>query len=225
MTRIYLVRHAEAEGNINRVFQGHYNADLSENGRRQLEQLKERFKDIKIDAAYSSPLKRAYQTAQAANYYHKLPIKTLDGLMEINGGHWEGVKWDEIPNLFPEENEDWTTAPWNFAPQDGESMRQVYDRMWNTILQISKENAERTVLVASHGCAIRNFICQAKGWPIERLREVEWFENTSVSTIDFDDKFNAQIVSLNDASHLDETTATITKQNWWKDSVKSGVIR
>lgn len=225
MTRIYLVRHAEAEGNKKRVFQGSFDADISENGHRQLERLKERFKDIKIDAVYSSPLKRALDTAQAANFYHNLPIITLDSLAEINGGHWEGVKWDDIPVLFPEENKAWVDEPWKFAPEGGESMRSVYDRIWQAILDIVKNNQGKTVLVTSHGCAIRNFFCRAKGLPLERLREIDWFENTSISTVDFDDDLIPHIVSLNDASHLDEETSTITKQNWWKDSTQSGVIR
>lgn len=225
MTRIYLVRHAEAEGNKKRVFQGSFDADISENGHRQLERLKERFKDIKIDTVYSSPLKRALNTARAANFYHNLPITTLDGLAEINGGHWEGVKWDDIPVLFPEENDAWVNEPWNFAPEGGESMRSVYDRIWKTILDIVKENKGRKVLVTSHGCAIRNFFCRAKGLPLENLREIDWFENTSISTVDFDEDLIPHIVSFNDASHLDEETSTITKQNWWKDSTQSGVVR
>lgn len=225
ITRLYIVRHAEAQGNKMRIFQGHIDADVSENGLLQLERLKERFKNIDFDIAYSSPLIRAYKTAQAANFYHQRPIITLDGLKEIDGGHWEGKSWDEIPKLYPEENDAWVNRPWSFAPEGGESMRHVYDRIWDTMLSIVKENKGRTVLVASHSCAIRNFICRAKGYGLERLREIEWFENTSISTVDFDDNLCAHIVSLNDASHLDSETATISKQDWWKDSETSGVIR
>jgi broad specificity phosphatase PhoE len=225
MTRIYLVRHAEAQGNILRIFQGTIDADISENGNCQLEQLKNRFKDISFDAVYSSPLKRAYQTAQAANFHLGLPITTLVGLEEIDGGHWEGENWDEIPELFPDENKAWVNEPWSFEPEGGESMRHVYDRMWNTMLQIVKENPNRTVLVASHGCAIRNFICRALRKPLEELREVEWFENTSISTVEFDDNLNAHVISLNDISHLDDETSTIAKQDWWNDNRLSGVNR
>jgi broad specificity phosphatase PhoE len=225
MTRIYLVRHAEAQGNIMRIFQGSIDADVSENGIRQLERLKEHFKNIEIDAVYSSPLIRAYKTAQAANYYHNLPITTLDDLKEIDGGHWEGVKWADIETLFRDEHRLWTDEPWNFACEGGEAMRQVYDRIWNAISKIVRENSGRRVLVTSHGCAIRNFICRASGKSIEHLREIDWFENTSVNVIDFDDNFNPNIISLNDAAHLDEETATITKQSWWNDSVLSGVTR
>ncbi|CDZ24127.1 phosphoglycerate mutase [[Clostridium] cellulosi] len=223
MTKLYLVRHAEAQGNIDRYFHGVTDADISKNGACQLERLKERFKDIEIDAVYSSPLKRALKTAQAANFYHGLPIKTDEGLIEINGGHWECKRWEDIPKLYPEENEAWEKRPWLFEPVGGESMRHVYDRIWNTILNIIKENMGKRILVASHGCAIRNFACRASGLPIERLNEMDWFENTSISTFEFDDSLNVKVISLNDASHLDEETSTLPKQKWWQELKKKGV--
>lgn len=224
MTKLYLVRHAEAEGNKLRIFQGRLDADISENGERQLERLALRFANVRLDAVYSSPLKRAYKTAQAAGRASGLPIVTVPGLMEIDGGRWEGENWDEIPGLFPEENAAWVNEPWNFAPQGGESMRHVYDRIWDAMLRIARENDGRTVLVASHGCAIRNFACRAKGWPLERLREVDWFENTSVSTFRFENgRFG--ILELNDVSHLDPEMATLANQSWWQNSEESGVQR
>lgn len=59
MVTAYLVRHAEAQGNIEEFFQGHINTDVSEKGAKQLEMLAERFRDISFDAIYSSPLLRA----------------------------------------------------------------------------------------------------------------------------------------------------------------------
>ena len=91
MTTLYLVRHCEAEGNTARVFQGSIDRDISPNGQKQLDRLAERFRDVPLAAVYSSPLLRAYKTAQAVNRYHGLPIVTDDRLKEINGGVWEGL--------------------------------------------------------------------------------------------------------------------------------------
>lgn len=223
MTRLYIVRHAEAVGNKTRVFHGRTDADVSDKGLRQLSRLRERFKTIDYDTAYSSPLKRAYMTAQAANFYHNKPINIRDDLIEINGGHWENTKWSEIPVLYPEDNHAWIYEPWKFAPEGGETMHEVYDRIWNAMLSIVKENIGKRVLVASHGCAIRNFICRAQGLPLESIRDVPWFENTSISTVDFDDELKAHIVSMNDASHLDSELATLANQDWWKKCQTSGV--
>ena len=72
MTRIILVRHCEAAGNLNRRFQGHTDAEVTENGKKQLELLALRMRNVKIDYLYSSPLKRAYATAEAINQFHHL---------------------------------------------------------------------------------------------------------------------------------------------------------
>lgn len=65
MTEIYIVRHAEAEGNTNRMFQGSVDTNISENGEKQLERLMKRALDFDVDKIYSSPLKRAQKTAEA----------------------------------------------------------------------------------------------------------------------------------------------------------------
>ncbi|ADU25611.1 histidine phosphatase family protein [Ethanoligenens harbinense] len=221
MTRIYLIRHAEAEGNLRRIFQGHTDADISTNGQRQLERLSERFEPVHLDALYASPLKRAYKTAQAVDAVRHLPIITLEGLMEINGGCWEGKPWAKLPALYPQDNDAWENRPWDFAPAGGEPMRQVYARMWETLGGIARRHPGKTVGVASHGCAIRNYLCQAHGWPIERLGEVGWCDNTAVSIIEYREGGQVTITMENDASHLDDELSTVAKQDWWRRSTRA----
>ena len=96
MTTLYLIRHAEAEGNIERRFQGHYNGKISENGEKQLRYLKKRFRKIHLNAVYTSPLSRAVATAEAVNYYAELPLVLDAALMEICGGGFEGKKYAEL---------------------------------------------------------------------------------------------------------------------------------
>jgi broad specificity phosphatase PhoE len=218
LTRIYLIRHAEAQGNIERIFQGHSNGDVSENGIKQLERLSERCKSLNFDAVYSSPLQRAYKTAEAANIYHNLPITTLESLMEINGGHWEGKLFNDLPTLFPDEHEIWENEPWLFKAYEGESMQEVYERIWGAVQGIVLSHPNKSVCVVSHGCAIRNFLCRAYGKELCELATIDWCDNTAISIIDFDENLNAQVVISNDASHLDDELSTISKQDWWKKS-------
>jgi broad specificity phosphatase PhoE len=216
MTRLILIRHCEAEGNHKRIFQGHTDADVSENGRTQLELLSLRCRNMPIDIMYSSPLKRAYATAQAVNRFHNLPISIEPGLIEINGGDWEGKPWSSLPDLYPEAAKAWNMAPWDFIPPNGEAMRDVYSRIWDTISRLIKENPDKTVAVASHGCAIRNFLCHVLHHSILRLNEVDWCDNTALNIIDFDSQMNPTVILLNDASHLTEETSTFSKQSWWR---------
>lgn len=215
-TTIILVRHCEARGNHERIFQGATDCDITERGQRQLEVLSERFKTVSFDALYSSPLRRARRTAEAVNRYHGLPMQVESGLREINAGHWEGKRWADFPTLYPEEARDWNLTPWNFAPEGGETMREVFARMVNAVLGIVHKEQGRTVAVVSHGCAIRNLLCYAHGWPIERLNEVEWCDNTAVSVLEFAQDGSVTVILENDASHLNEDLSTFARQEWWK---------
>lgn len=214
-TRILLVRHCEAEGNVKRLFQGHTDAPVSENGRKQLDLLAVRLRNQRIDALYSSPLQRAYQTAEAINRFHHLPIHTKRGLMEICGGSWEGKPWADFPVIDPRQSYYWDYEPHKFSPQGGETMQEVYGRVWEAVLEIVKENPGKTVCVTSHGCAIRNLLCRAAGYPIEQLGEVDWCDNTAISIIDFDRALQPRITVQNDASHLSAEVSTFAKQDWW----------
>ena len=86
MTYIYLIRHCEAMGNHKRLFQGSTDCEISEIGAVQLQYLKERFKNIKLDAVFSSPLLRAQKTALAVSSDKGLDITVRENLREIHGG-------------------------------------------------------------------------------------------------------------------------------------------
>lgn len=204
MTRIYLIRHCEAQGNKDGKFQGRVDSGISENGIIQLKNLEERFKNVNIDAIYSSPLKRAVFTADAVNKYHGLEIKLNNQLREIDGGEFEGNKWKDLPNLFPEYAKLWVNEPHNFYTKSGESMKDVYDRVSNELLSIARLQENRTVVVVSHGCSIRNMLSFVKYNSLDKISNVNWCDNTGVSLIEFDSDFNPTLVYENDTSHLNE---------------------
>lgn len=91
MTRIYIVRHAEAEGNLYRRAHGWYNSLITQRGYRQIAALSHRFAQVHIDAVYSSDLFRTMTTARSIYETHGLELHTLPALREINLGDWEGL--------------------------------------------------------------------------------------------------------------------------------------
>lgn len=216
VTKVYLVRHAEAMGNIENKFQGHLDADISEKGRLQLNLLSERFKDVEIEKIYSSPLIRTRETANAVNRYHNLPIILKKGLIEINGGDFEGKTWDKLPVLFPDEYDKWQHCLHEFSAPNGESTQQVYDRMRKTVSEIIAESKGSSIAIISHGFALKTFLCSANNHSVDYIREIGWSDNTAVSLIEFDDNFTPSIIFQNDNSHLDENTSTLAHQTWWK---------
>lgn len=98
---LYLVRHCESLGNHENIFQGQLDLDISATGEKQLALLALRFRNIPIDAVYSSPLKRAYKTAEAVDLYHSLPIIKLPELMEVDVGALSGMKLDKAFADYP----------------------------------------------------------------------------------------------------------------------------
>ena len=87
MTTIYLIRHAEAEGNLYRRIHGWYDALITGNGYRQIQALEGRFPGVSVDAVYSSDLFRTKTTAKAISLPKHLELHTDPGLREVHMGH------------------------------------------------------------------------------------------------------------------------------------------
>lgn len=201
MTTIYFIRHCEAEGNTKGVLQGRSDSDISGNSAKQLELVSLRLRNVPFSAVYSSPLRRAYKTAQAVNRYHGLEIRKDERLTEIDMGDWEGRSWADIESEGPEMLRIWNVQPGNFEAPGGESICHVGERMWQAALSIAQQNDGETVCVVSHGCAIRCLLCRALGKPMSEMGEIPWCDNTAVSIIEFEGG-KARVVRMNDASHI-----------------------
>ena len=88
MTTMYLIRHAEAEGNLYRIAQGQHDSRITDWGYRQIAALAERFRGEHIDAVYASDLTRTCVTAGAVAATHGLPIPKCSGLRKTTAGPW-----------------------------------------------------------------------------------------------------------------------------------------
>ncbi len=199
---IYLIRHCEALGNKTGTFQGSIDSDITEIGAKQLECLTERFKNIHIDKIYSSPLKRAHKTALAVSAATNIPVITETGLSEIDGGNIEGMTYADIYKKYPYLEYDWTFAPYNFAPPNGENMRDAYKRITDTVLRLVRENDGKQIAIASHGGVIRCLLCFLMCNDILKLNDVIWSDNTSVTKINFKNDMSAEFEYLNSTVHL-----------------------
>ena len=197
-----LVRHCQAQGNLERFFQGTIDTDITPLGREQINKVALLLKDEPIDVIISSSKKRARLTAEGINAYHGLELITDDRIVEINAGLWEGVTLTEISQRFPEQFENWKFHPERFCAPEGESMAQVYDRVRDAITDIVSVNRDKTICVVSHGCAIKNMMCFLHGFELERIGEVPLGTNTSVNVIMFDDDLKPLVVTENYSEHL-----------------------
>ena len=204
MTKIYIVRHCEAEGNNKRIFQGSTDCDITELGKKQLELLQKRFESIPLHKIYTSPLIRAQKTAQALKGGRDIEIVKMPGLTELDGGILEGKPFMPTIRSIPGLAEIWNEHPQDFVPEGGEPMREAYERIWSAVLSILKENSGKTVAVATHGGVIRCLNCRLLYGNIEGLKDMNWCENTGITLLEFGSDITPRVEFMNDTSHLPE---------------------
>ena len=208
VTTIYLIRHAEAEGNVVPFFQGSIDTALTEKGELQLEYLAERFRHVPLDAIYFSPFQRARISAEAVNRYHGLQMIPEYDLRELNGGSWEGRRVADLCREYPKAFQVWVEHMQDFQAPNGDAMQEVYDRMHGIMQKIAEENPGRTVAVFTHGCALRNFLSFVESGSIAGLPAVGWGDNTSVSLVEYDPDAGWKLIYKNDSMHLPQDVHT-----------------
>jgi broad specificity phosphatase PhoE len=168
LLRVILVRHGETEWNkVHRLQGGNSDTPLNEMGKQQAENLANRLKSERIQAVYSSPLQRAFQTAQAIARYHGREIRLLSSFKEIQVGELEGadsltmkLRWDQ---LLCQDN-------------DGEARRygveligDVQDRAWGSIRDLAKMHTEGTIVIVTHYVVIMSVVCAVLGLPLQHI--------------------------------------------------------
>lgn len=215
MTRIYLIRHGEAEGNLYRRAQGHYEADITAKGHRQIAALAERFKDIHLDALYSSDLRRTQITAGAITKYHELSLNLEPMLREICLGEWEDVPWGNLSYDYPEAMVAFNDDPEAWSAPGSESFDHLKERMVSTIRRLAAAHDGQTIACVSHGMAIRTLLSHIMGIPSKEIRRLPHGDNTCVSLLEVDGE-EIRVVFYNDASHLEGELSTFARQSWWR---------
>ena len=215
-TKIFLVRHAEAEGNLFRIAHGQYDSTITPQGYRQLAYLRERFKNEPLDAVYGSDLTRTHTTASALYVPRKLPFRPLPLLREIRLGAWEQLTWGEIQRLDQQMYVDFNKNPPRWRAEGAESFAQVRDRMLEGIRRIAAENPGGVVAAASHGAALRTLLGTLQGMTLEEIGSTGHGDNTAVSLLEAEGD-HIRVVFRDYASHLPAAVSTFRRQSWHKD--------
>jgi len=162
MMEILLARHGETEWNVSEIFRGRTDIDLNETGIRQAELLAEYLSNLKIDAIYSSPLKRALKTAETIAGYHKLNVDATSGLIDFNYGKWQGLSQQEVKDKYQELYEVWINRPHQVKMPDGESLDDVRKRAMDMVTRVIARH-KGTVVLVSHRVVNKVLICALLG--------------------------------------------------------------
>ena len=216
MTRIYLIRHAEAEGNLYRRIHGWYNSLITVNGYRQIAALARRFRKIHIDAVYSSDLFRTMTTAGAVYKPKGLPLRTDAGLREVHMGWWEDRTWGEVGRIDGSTLARFNATSPEWKVPGGESLDEVRQRVGSTLRKLAERHPDQTLAVFCHGTAIRNTLALFRGLSVAESAGLPHSDNTAVSLVEIDGD-ETRVIFQDDNSHLPQELSTLARQRWWKD--------
>lgn len=168
--KLYILRHGETAWNRERRLQGRSDVELNENGRRLAKETAEGMKEIPFDLVFTSPLKRAKETAELVLGGRDIPIIEDPRIIEISFGVNEGKSWRKTesyegdPNMYRFFNE-----PELYQPVEGaESLEQLAERTADFMKDICgrPELQDQTILVSTHGAATRGLLNSLRTWEL-----------------------------------------------------------
>lgn len=215
-TRLILVRHAQAEGNFLREFHGWTDSGITELGHQQAALAAKRLKEIRMDVLYSSTMKRALETARYISKEKELPILRTDQLKEINGGAWEGVKFDQLPQRWPKEHDTWENKPHLHQMPNGESVKEFQERLIKEMESIIAANPGKTICIVTHGTAIKSLMCYFQACDLAEMVKIPWYDNTSLTILEHEEGRFTTLME-GDASHLGKEFSTLQNQDWFEE--------
>lgn len=201
MKTIYLIRHGESEGNSKRIFQGWLDCALTSEGRFQAELLAERLKNKGIRYFFSSPLKRAYETAEIiAKKYDEMNIIKIEKLKELNCGKWQGLTREEVKKISPKQLHNFLYNPEKLQIPGGDSIVDLQKRAIKALFEILNYVEDDNVLcIVAHGFINKVILCTILNLPLSKVWDFPQ-ANTGVNIIKYDGKFD--VIEINNTDHL-----------------------
>jgi len=169
-TLMLLVRHGQTP-TTGKVLPGRTpGLHLSEHGQSQAEQVAERLAELPVTAVYSSPMERTRQTAEPTAERFGLPVVEEPGLIEGDFGDWTGAKLTDLMKLPA-----WCKVqrrPDTFRFPNGESFKEILDRMTTTITTLRDQHPGGVVACFSHADPIRVAVADALGTPLRKFQRI-----------------------------------------------------
>jgi len=169
---LYLVRHGETKWNSEKRVQGISDNPINARGVKQAYMLAKSLKNDNIAHIYSSPLRRALQTAGIISEILSVKVKPVNDLMELNQGTIEGLTYLELHEAYPELVKIWRTDPAKAKMPQGEDMKILQKRAWKAIKNIVKKHPKENVLVVSHNLTIRSLLCKFLNLNLKYFRRI-----------------------------------------------------
>lgn len=187
---LYLTRHGETEWNTLWRLQGKKDSPLTQKGIDQALALGQRLKTIAIDRIVSSSSPRALSTARYIAMDRDIPIEPSDDLMEIGLGIWEGQTTEVLKRDYPEAFEAFWNKPSAYVPvtEGAETFATVQNRMWQKTQALMQAHPHETILLVTHGIALKTLIARLENRDLDSLFQDEMIHSASLSQVIYSPK-------------------------------------
>lgn len=165
---------------------------LSERGQEQARDVASRLEGLALDAVYSSPMERAQETAAPTVAGQGLQLLADANLIECDFGQWTGAQLTEL-NKLPE----WKqvqSSPSTFRFPEGESFREMQDRMVNAVEDIAKLHPGKVVAAFSHADTIKAAVANFVGTPLDSFQKIH-IDTASISAVEFSGEGSRMLVT------------------------------
>jgi len=206
MAKLILARHGETMWNVEKVFRGRAEVNLNEVGIKQAELLGTYLSNWKLEAIYSSPVKRALDTASIIARYQNIAVRVAEGLTDFDFGEWQSLPEQEVRRLYPALLNEWHNNPHKVTMPGGESLEDVKKRAIEVVNGVLSKYQGNVALV-SHRVVIKVLICHMLGLDNSHF----WNINQDVCGITIFDYADGRFVLTrhNDTSHLRELQKSV----------------
>ena len=210
-TRLIVVRHGETAWNVDTRIQGHLDIPLNATGLWQARQLGDALAGEAISAIYTSDLLRARTTAQAVADATGAALVDEPGLRERAFGSFQGRTFAEVETEHPEQARRWRQRDPDYAPDGGESLRVLRERVVDTTHRLAARHPGELVLLVTHGGVLDVLYRAATRQDIQAPRTWQ-LGNAAINRLLWTHGHGLSLVGWADTQHLehatrDETTA------------------
>ena len=200
MIRIILVRHGQTEWNKFERFRGRVDVDLDETGRRQAEAVADKIAQWKVNAIYSSPLKRAMTTAQTVASRLGLTVHSLEGINDMDFGEWQGLPIDEARGKYGALFDLWLYHPEKLEIPGAETLDDVRKRVVATIDDVMAKHEDQTIALVSHRVVCKVLLCHLLGLDNSHFWQIVQ-DATAINLFEIWDG-RPSVMLINDTCHL-----------------------
>lgn len=200
-TRVFIVRHTETIGNVEKRLTGRQDYEITERGQVLIQKLTKELEKIKFDRAYSSTSRRAIKTIEPIARKQNINIEESNELCEMYFGIYDGWKWEDVNKAQPEIKQTQNEINEIIGIPKQEGMEETANRMYNYIFKIVKENEGKTILISSHGVAIEAFLRKIENIKFKYERKKFCQHNVAINELEYENnKF--KIIRLADIDYL-----------------------